>query len=128
MDDIDLMSESVSGVQIMLSTCSTALKWAGMDFRYDKSRSIVIIKGKSVITDEESFQPSITSIHAMPIKFLGPIVDGSISDKNSIDEIETKLLEGLFFWYPKTVDITAPANSPDPVASNDLRCLHFLCS
>ena len=95
MDDIDLMSESVSGVQTLLSRCSTALKWAGMDFRCDKCRSIVIIKGKTVITDEDSFQPSIPSIHAMPIKFLGRIIDGSISDKNSIDEIETKLLEGL---------------------------------
>ena len=112
-----------------------ALKWAGMDFRCDKSRSIVIIKGKIDITDEDSFQPSIPSIHAMPIKFLGRIIDGSISDKNSIDEIETKLLEGLsiidksfFSGTQKTVDITAPANSLDPVASNDLRCLHFLCS
>ena len=30
MDDIDLMSEYVSGVQMMLSRCSTALKWAGI--------------------------------------------------------------------------------------------------
>ena len=95
MDDIDLMSESVSGVQMLLSRCSTALKWAGMDFRCDKPRSIVIIKGETVITDEDSFQPVIPSIHSMPIKFLGRIIDGSISDKNSIYEIETKLLEGL---------------------------------
>ena len=105
MDDINLMSES--GVQMLLSRCSTALKWAGMDFRCDKSRSIVIIKGKTVITDEDSFQAfhTINSCHANQV--LGRIIDGSISDKNSIDEIETKLLEGLsiidksFFLAPK---------------------------
>ena len=50
MDDINIMSTSVAGAQDLLARCSKALKWAGMDYRADKSRSIVIIKGKTMNT------------------------------------------------------------------------------
>ena len=104
MDDINLMSSSVSGTQSLLDRCATALKWAGMEFRADKSHSFVMIKGKSlnctpfyvskspVPTD---FSDYIPSIHSAPVKFLGRIIDGSIFDRKSIDELEQKLLEGL---------------------------------
>ena len=49
-DYIIIMSTSVAGAQDLLARCSTALKWAGMDYRADKSRSIVIIKGKTMNT------------------------------------------------------------------------------
>ena len=38
MDDINLMSSSVSGSQNLLSRCATALEWAGMTFRTHKSQ------------------------------------------------------------------------------------------
>ena len=44
MDDLSLMSATVSGAQTLLSHCTTALTWAGLEFRADKSQSIVIIK------------------------------------------------------------------------------------
>ena len=90
MDDINLMSSSVSGTQSLLDRCATVLKWAGIEFRADKSRSFVMIKGKSlnftpfyvskspVPTD---FSDYIPSIHSAPVKFLGRIIDGSISDR-----------------------------------------------
>ena len=37
----------------------------------------------------------IPSIHSRPIKFLGRIIDGSISDRNSSAELTDKLLSGL---------------------------------
>ena len=37
----------------------------------------------------------IPSIHSRPIKFLGCIIDGSISDRNSSAELKDKLLAGL---------------------------------
>ena len=48
LDDINLISNSVAGAQSLLSRCSVALNWEGMSYRTDKSRSIVIIKGKSL--------------------------------------------------------------------------------
>ena len=50
MDDLSLMSSTVSGAQTLLSQCTTALTWAGLEFRVDKSCSIVIIKGRSMNT------------------------------------------------------------------------------
>ena len=44
MDDLSLMSANVSGAQTLLSRWITALSWARLEFRADKSRSIVIAK------------------------------------------------------------------------------------
>ena len=104
MDDLSLMSTKVPGAQTLLSRCITALTWAGLEFRADKSRSIVIVKGRSMNTTPFSFskasvQPEvpslIPSIHSRPIKFLGRIIDGSISNRNSSAELKDKLLAGL---------------------------------
>ena len=69
MDDLRLMSAKVSGAQTLLSWCITALNWAGLEFRADKSHCIVIVKGRSM------------NIAPRPIKFLGCIIDGSVSDE-----------------------------------------------
>ena len=46
MDDLNL----ISGMQNLFHRCVKALSWAGMYFRADKSRSIVIVRGKSMNT------------------------------------------------------------------------------
>ena len=51
-------------------------------------------------TTQESIDPTdfscfIPSIHSMPIKFLGRVIDGSLSDRKSVDELEEKLASGL---------------------------------
>ena len=56
MDDLSLMSAKVSGAQTLLSRCITALTWAGLEFRADKSCSIVIVKGRSMNTTLFLFQ------------------------------------------------------------------------
>ena len=101
MDDLSLMSSTVSGAKHLLSRCITALTWAGLEFRADKSRCIVIIKGRSMnvtpfsISKSKDCLESIPSIHTRPVKFLGRIIDGSISDRNSSIEIQKKLFDGL---------------------------------
>ena len=104
MDDLSLMTTKVSGAQTLLSRCITALTWACLEFRADKSRSVVIVKGRSMNT--RPFSVSKTSVHkevsspipyiySRQIKFLGRIIDGSISDRNSSPELTHKLLAGL---------------------------------
>ena len=92
------------GAKTLLHRCTKALKWVGLDFQADKPRSIVIIKGRSMNTTPFSvsepensidFSSCIPFIHSRPIKFLGCIIDGSISDMNSLDELEKKLNTGL---------------------------------
>ena len=104
MDDLNLMSSSLSGTQNLLHRCVKALSWAGMYFRADKSRSIVIVRGKSMNTTPfyvtEPSTPSdftnyIPSIHSVPVKFLGRIINGSLTDRNSINELQQKLVLGL---------------------------------
>ena len=48
MDDLSLMPSLVFGGQTLLSQCTTALTWAALEFRADKSHPIVIIKGSSM--------------------------------------------------------------------------------
>ena len=65
---------------------------------------IVIVKARSMnrtrfsvskTSDQPEVLSSIHSIHSRPIKFLGRIIDGSISDRNSSAELTDKLLAGL---------------------------------
>ena len=46
-------------------------------------------------TDQPESSPSIPSTHSRPVKFLGRIIDGSLSDRNSSVELGDKLLAGL---------------------------------
>ena len=104
MDELSLMSSTVSGAQTLLSRCITVLNWAGLEIRADKSRSIDIVKGRSMNTtpfsvskasDQPEMSSSIPSIHSRPIKFLGRIINGSITHRNSSPELTDKLLAGL---------------------------------
>ena len=49
----------------------------------------------SIASDQPEVSSSIPSIHSRPIKFLGRIIDGSISDRNSSADLTDKLLVGL---------------------------------
>ena len=103
MDDMNLMSNSVENTKTLLDRSCSALKWARMEFRPDKSRCIVVEKGSvlpttpfSTNTDSSNLKSvSIPSIHSNPIKFLGRIVDGALNDKKSVSEIQDKLASGL---------------------------------
>ena len=78
MDNLSLMITKVSGAQTLLSRCKTALTWAGLEFRADKSRFIVIVKVRSMnITlfsvSKTSIHPEVSSpspsIHSRPISY-----------------------------------------------------------
>ena len=45
MDDVFVMSSSTKGTQLLLNRCTKVLTWAGMSFRGEKSRCIVIDGG-----------------------------------------------------------------------------------
>ena len=75
-----------------------------MYFRANKSCSIVFVRGKSVnATPFYVTEPSTTSnftnyipfIHSVPVKIIGRIINVSLADQNSIDELQQKLVLGL---------------------------------
>ena len=47
------------------------------------------------VKDQLEPSSSIPSIHSRPVKFLGRIMSGSLSDRNSSAELADKLLAGL---------------------------------
>ena len=73
----------------------------------------------SVPKAKDQLEPSssIPSIYSRPAKFLGCIIDGSLSDRNSSAELADKLLAGLktiyrsHFTGTQKLDFTAPAYS-----------------
>ena len=96
MDDLSILSPSVTSAQTILDRTKTALDWARMQLNTKKSRSIVIKAGRTMNTNP--FQVSddiIPSIHDNPVKFLGRVIDGSLTDRKSITELTEKLQDGL---------------------------------
>ena len=101
-------SQTVAGGQDLLSRSIVTLNWAlGMENRADKSRYIVIKKGRTLnvnpfytcnlleiphVSDSSNYIPSI---HTKSVRFLGRIIDCSISDRKAVDELEGKLEDGL---------------------------------
>ena len=128
MDDLNLMSSSVSGAQNLFHRCVKALSWVSMYFRADKSCSIVIVRGKSMNTTPfyvtEPSTPSdftnyIPSIHSVPVKLLGRIINGSLTDRNSIDELHN-IINKSSFKGTQTLYITAPLDPSNTVVSSYL--------
>ena len=78
MDELFVMSSSIKGTQLLLHRCTQVLTWAGMSFRAEKSRCIVIDGGvvKNVtpftvnLLNSEKSQV-IPSIHTQPVRFIG---------------------------------------------------------
>ena len=104
MHDSNHLSSSVSGANTLLPRCTKALKWAGLIFWVEGLRSSVIIKGRSMNTTFFSVSEAknstdlsfyIPSNDSRPIKFLAHIMEGSISDRDSVDKLEKKLIIGL---------------------------------
>ena len=96
MDDLSILSPSVISAQAILNRTTIALNWARMKLNTKKSRSIIIISGRTMNIDPlEVSGTNIPSIHSNPIKFLGRVIDGSLSDRKSLTELQVKLQNGL---------------------------------
>ena len=126
MDDLSIISSTLSGDQILLSRCIAVLTLAGLEFRAGKSRSIVIFKVGSINTKPFFCFKSIRQIISFifyffhlssPVKFLGRIIDGLFSDRKSSVELTESLLAGLsvidksHFTGTQTLDFTALTHS-----------------
>ena len=104
MDDLTLMATKVDETNTLLQRSSVALAWGRMSWRVKKSRCIIINNGDvsfhTPFSVHSSFKgkPSseiIPSINGMPIKFLGRVIDSSLSDKEQVMKLEEKVKWGL---------------------------------
>ena len=101
MEELYLTFSTISENQTLLSSRTTALAWAGPEFPADKSCSVVIINRWSMntkrfsvskATDQQEPSSSFPSIHSRPVKFLGCIINGPLSGRNSSVELADKPL------------------------------------
>ena len=88
--------------QLLLNRCTQVLTWAGMSFRAEKSRCIVIDGGVvknvtpftvNLLNSEES--QVIPSIHTQPVRFLGRRICASLSDSENIETFISTFKNGL---------------------------------
>ena len=102
MDDLFVMSTSTQATQLLLDRSNQALTWAGMSFRAEKSRCIVIAGGVVRNVAPFTVSPSnstgsqvIPSIHSQPVRFLGRNSFASLSDSENIKSFISVFKEGI---------------------------------
>ena len=98
MDDLFLLSPSLSKTQDLLNCASLALSWARISVKASKSKSLVIDSGKM----QKSFcivlgasHQAIPSIAENPVTFLGRTILDALSDKYQADSLSLALTKGL---------------------------------
>ncbi|XP_073731592.1 uncharacterized protein [Misgurnus anguillicaudatus] len=92
MDDLTVTTTSVPGCRWILQGLEHLIKWARMDFKPAKSRSLVVRKGK--VTDQFRFTLGgiqIPSVREKPVKSLGKIYDCSLKDTAAIQTTTNQL-------------------------------------
>ena len=100
MDDLFLMSPSLSKTQDLLNRASLALSWARMSVKASKSKSLVIDSGK-IVHDKSlcivlgANCQAIPSIADNPVKFWGRTISDALSDKYEADSLSLALTKGL---------------------------------
>ena len=87
-DDINLVSSTISGAETLLCRCITAVAWAELECRSVNTTHFSVWKAPN----QPQVSSSIPSIHFRPIKFMGHMIDGSISDRNFSAELTDTIL------------------------------------
>ena len=93
MDDITTTTGNLVQTKYLLEKLMEKLKWAGLDIKQGKCRSLVSIKGEISKNLPEINGTPITSITEKPVKYLGKVYDMSLGDREQIEEV-TKEVRG----------------------------------
>ena len=96
MDDVSIMTGSYAGAKVALTRTEEVVKWARMQLKPTKSRSLVIQKGRSL--DIEPFSVGsevIPALQRKKLRTLGRVYDSSISDRRCKEELKLKVAGGL---------------------------------
>ena len=96
MDDLSAMTTNVEAGDLVLNELDKALAWARMKPKAPKSRSCIIKAGRSMnVAPFKVRGEDIPSIQNNPVKSLGRVIDGSLTDRKSRDELFKKVVDGL---------------------------------
>ncbi|RXN33229.1 reverse transcriptase [Labeo rohita] len=92
MDDLTVTTTTVPGCRWILQGLERLIRWARMDLKPAKSRSLVLIKGN--VTDKFHFSlggVQIPSITEKPVNSLGKVFNSTIKDIAILEEIGKEL-------------------------------------
>ena len=87
MDDITTTTGNLVQTKYLLEKLMEKLKWAGLEIKPGKCRSLVIIKGEISRKSPEINGTPITSITEKSVKYLGKVYDKSLGDRAQIEEV-----------------------------------------
>ena len=95
MDDIATRTENLVQTKCLLDRLVERLKWAGLSIKPEKSRSLVIIRGKVSNKTPSIEGIPITSITEKPIKYLGKLYNKTLNEREQAEEVLVELNQGL---------------------------------
>ena len=91
MDDINTMTETVPQTNHLLTKLSHKMKWAGLDFRLVKCRSLVIYKGVVQNREIKIDGVAMKSSKDIPAKYLGKKYSQDLQEKEQIKQVEEQV-------------------------------------
>ena len=91
MDDINTMTETVPQTNHLVTKLSQKMKWAGLDFRLVKCRSLVIYKGVVQNREIKIDGVAMQSLKDIPAKYLGKKYSQDLQEREQIKQVEEQL-------------------------------------
>ena len=95
MDDLTSTTLNLVQTAYLLTKLFKLLKWAGLESKLEKCRSLVIIKGKISKKTPVIDGVPITSITEKPVKYLGKQYNESLNEQEQIEEIMKECIRSL---------------------------------
>ena len=95
MDDLNTTTETTVQTRHLLTKLKVVFDWAGLGFKPEKCRALVIIKGVVVRRDICLGDTPITLIQDKPAKYLGKGYDDSLTEQEHIKQFEQEVKQAL---------------------------------
>ena len=95
MDDIAILTKTVPSMKKMLSRLDELITWARMKFRASKSRSVTFKDGKQRSVKFKVAGETMPTLAEKPVKSLGRLYEGNLTDRHKGVEIHKEAEEGL---------------------------------
>ena len=95
MDDLNTTTETIVQTSYLLRKLEIIFEWAGLDFKQEKCRALIIIKGmverKEILLNGKP----ITLIQDKPAKYLGKAYNDSLTEIEQIKQFEKEVKQAL---------------------------------
>ena len=95
MDDLNTTTETIVQTSYLLRKLEIIFNWAGLDFKQEKCRALIIIKGMVERREILLNGKPITLIQDKPAKYLGKTYNHSLTEQDQIKQFEKEVKQAL---------------------------------